>query len=583
MRTPSLASLLLVSLTLSLGPQCAWGSPGSAADPQGELREPAADDPLDLSVTREVTAGEPLRIELSANSGGVAHATLRFDPDGQVWVLADDVDGYELEASSARHTKSKALLYQIGTTGLLVHARWTDADGGWLVEARVSSDREANSRLLAASEEEENSARLLRDARAVSPAELDEDVRIAAWARLWAEVRANFAFFDQVPDLDWDATLDEVLPQVRAARTAPAFYRLLERTLARLQDGHTSVWGPGLRNRGDAWLPVRLEFDAARRLRVASEVFPSALQHAADGPDLAAAGLAPGQVVTHWNGRAVAEHLDLHVRPWICASTPQHVDLVAAERLARGSWGERVELTLEGEAGPRTVTLRRARHPQPQEQRQFRVEELDHGILLVELPSFTDGEGPALVQREWSRLRLATGLIFDVRANGGGNSGNGWSIVSRLISERIHSTAWRTRELRPAFRAWGRPEAWYAPEPGWIEPAADPFLGPVAVLIGPRTFSAAEDFVVVLHAAERATLVGAPTGGSTGQPLFLDLPGGGGARICTKRDTYPDGREFVGVGVQPDEAVESWASGAADDPVLARALQIVWDEAEGRR
>ena len=50
---------------------------------------------------------------------------------------------------------------------------------------------------------------------------------------------------------------------------------------------------------------------------------------------------------------------------------------------------------------------------------------------------------------------------------------------------------------------------------------------------------------------KRGKLVGEPTGGSTGQPLFFDLPGGGRARVCTKRDTYPDGKEFIGVGIQP--------------------------------
>jgi len=39
--------------------------------------------------------------------------------------------------------------------------------------------------------------------------------------------------------------------------------------------------------------------------------------------------------------------------------------------------------------------------------------------------------------------------------------------------------------------------------------------------------------------------------GSTGQPLFISLPGGGMARICTKADTYPDGRAWVGHGIQP--------------------------------
>lgn len=74
---------------------------------------------------------------------------------------------------------------------------------------------------------------------------------------------------------------------------------------------------------------------------------------------------------------------------------------------------------------------------------------------------------------------------------------------------------------------------------------------PVIVLTSPRTFSAAEDFAVAFDAMQRGTIVGEATGGSTGQPLLFSLPGGGSGRVCTKRDTYPDGREFVGVGVQP--------------------------------
>jgi C-terminal processing protease CtpA/Prc len=50
---------------------------------------------------------------------------------------------------------------------------------------------------------------------------------------------------------------------------------------------------------------------------------------------------------------------------------------------------------------------------------------------------------------------------------------------------------------------------------------------------------------------KRGHIVGEPSGGSTGQPLFFKLPGGGTARVCTKADTYPDGRQWVGKGVQP--------------------------------
>ena len=57
---------------------------------------------------------------------------------------------------------------------------------------------------------------------------------------------------------------------------------------------------------------------------------------------------------------------------------------------------------------------------------------------------------------------------------------------------------------------------------------------------------------VVFVQAHRRKIIGEPTGGSTGQPLMFKLPGGGVARICTKHDSFADGREFVGIGIQPD-------------------------------
>jgi hypothetical protein len=46
---------------------------------------------------------------------------------------------------------------------------------------------------------------------------------------------------------------------------------------------------------------------------------------------------------------------------------------------------------------------------------------------------------------------------------------------------------------------------------------------------------------------------------------------GGGARVCSKRNTYPDGRESVGIGIQPDVVVNPLRQPEHEDPELARA------------
>ena len=52
----------------------------------------------------------------------------------------------------------------------------------------------------------------------------------------------------------------------------------------------------------------------------------------------------------------------------------------------------------------------------------------------------------------------------------------------------------------PSFRAWNQEEKWHEGAHDPVQPGAEhPFLGPLVVLIGPGTVSAAEDFLIPLH------------------------------------------------------------------------------------
>jgi C-terminal processing protease CtpA/Prc len=123
----------------------------------------------------------------------------------------------------------------------------------------------------------------------------------------------------------------------------------------------------------------------------------------------------------------------------------------------------------------------------------------------------------------------------------------------------------------------GTPGWWKIP-PGDVSPDSEHFFSkPVIVLTSAATYSAAEDFVVAFDAMHRGTLVGETTGGSTGQPFMFKLPGGGGGRICTKDDTYPDGRVFEGIGVPPQVKVSPSVSDIRQgrDAALERAIEIL--------
>jgi carboxyl-terminal processing protease len=178
----------------------------------------------------------------------------------------------------------------------------------------------------------------------------------------------------------------------------------------------------------------------------------------------------------------------------------------------------------------------------------------------------------------FDKIRNSKCLVIDVRENTGGNTLNGYAIISRLIDKPLQGSKWRSPQYVSAFKSWGRNQKWYEGEISTVEPAEGKpsFLGPVVVLTSADTGSAAEDFLIPLHYAHRAKLVGERTAGTTGNPLVVPLPGGVIALICTKHDTYPDGKEFIGVGVIPDVEVHPTLQDvtAGRDVILEKGIEV---------
>ena len=101
------------------------------------------------------------------------------------------------------------------------------------------------------------------------------------------------------------------------------------------------------------------------------------------------------------------------------------------------------------------------------------------------------------------------------------------------------------------------------------------YSGPLTLLVGPNTVSAAEDFTAMFHSNRRAWLLGMPTRGTTGTPLMERLPGGGSIRVVSVGYRLLDGTEFIGRGIQPDEWSQpdpaEWFAGK--DKALQLALE----------
>lgn len=407
-------------------------------------------------------------------------------------------------------------------------------------------------------------------------ASLSEDERIAGLSRLWAEVKYNFANFDLVPGFDWDSAYVATLPRVRATGSTLEYYRLLIGLAAGLKDGHTGVG-----------LPKELVSDAHAIPGLSAALIEDhVIVTRVMDEELRTQGIEPGVEILEVEGVPVRRYAAERVAPFVCASTPQDLwTRIYARDLFAGSVSRPVDLLLRSQTGD--MFRRKVRRMTMEEQNklldppplEFRL--LPQNVALVTLRSFVDTTTAAQFEAWFDEISKADALILDLRENGGGNSNVGFRVLASLVDKPFLSSRWRTRDYRPSFRAWGRSEGTYGDDGREYPPSGRRFFAkPVIVLTSAQTYSAAEDFAVAFDAAKRGTIVGEPTGGSTGQPVGFRLPGGGSAWVCTKRDTYPDGKEFVGVGVQPQVLVhpqlEDFRSGR--DTVLEAAL-----EALGRR
>ncbi len=402
-------------------------------------------------------------------------------------------------------------------------------------------------------------------------ANLSEDEKVAGLSQFWSEVRFNFANFDLVPTLDWDKLYLDYLPKVRQTKSTLEYYQALRELCAKLKDGHTNVYFPNELN----------DETLARPLIATRLIEDKVIVRGAFDEQLRKEGVELGLELIEIDGTPVKQYAEQRVAPYQSASTRQDLEVRTYEySLLSGPAKESVELTLSDGRGkvfkkslPRFAAAERAKLLPKTAPMEFKV--LPGNIGYVALNGFDNDQVVKQFEAAFDEIAKTDALVIDIRNNGGGDSGLGYRILSHLTDKPFKTSRWRTRSYRPSFRAWGAPEDWHDGGAGERNPqGAKLYAKPVAVLTGPRTYSAAEDFAVAFDVMRRGKILGEATGGSTGQPLFFDLPGGGRARVCTKRDSYPDGREFVGAGVQPHVAVAQTVADfrANRDSVLEAAL-----------
>lgn len=196
----------------------------------------------------------------------------------------------------------------------------------------------------------------------------------------------------------------------------------------------------------------------------------------------------------------------------------------------------------------------------------FEVKRLEGNIGYIHLARFVSPDvfNPA-ADDAMRNLSDTAALIIDMRDNGGGHPASVAYLASFFIDpdQRVHinDLIWRNRGTL-TFRT----------ESFWSSPTPTRYLGkPVYVLVGPKTYSAGEEFAYDLQVLKRVTVVGEKTRGGAnpgglndlGSDLFVVVPTGRAENPITHSN-------WGGVGVSPDVRA---TSEAAQETAVTLAMQ----------
>lgn len=354
---------------------------------------------------------------------------------------------------------------------------------------------------------------------------------LAVLERVWGLVADQH--FDASRDAaEWAAAARRFGPAAVAAPDEAALYGVLREMLAPVADSHTRVFTPREVTERRAPVRPRAGFGLLRIEEewVVSEVVPES--------PAAAAGVRPGWLVRSRAGLPLGRNPDFRAR---LGETFEWEFLDGADRPVR--------LSLSAEA---ITTAPR---------REARV--LPDGVVVLRFDAF---DGPA---RRWLSARLreyreAPGLILDLRQNPGGETLSLGIIVGEFFPEAVDCGTFISRGGRRAAKSswtWGS--------------ARHP--GPVAILVGPGTGSAAEIFAAVLQEHGRARVVGTKTPGAVLASHFYALPDGGQLQLSREDYVTPRGRRLEDAGVFPDLEVRPTLAQLrrGEDPVLAAAASLL--------
>jgi len=398
-------------------------------------------------------------------------------------------------------------------------------------------------------------------------------------SKIYSLMQLYFSGWKPLPELDLDIAYRNYLEKALATDDRREFDLATMEFVARLRNGHTVLW--------DSWLTKNYGQPLGFYARPLG------------GKWVVESGFTPsikaGDVLSKIDGTE-AEDFFRQQQKYISGSNEaaQRHDLFFLPYL----FPERFTLTLEG--GRSVVVDRTASKPSAETKTNPDGRWLTQStVAYIHIPSFVDPMVEEKTVAYVIQFEKAKTLIIDVRNNAGG-------LIPRRLTKALMDRTYRDwkestpihismLELSDKMNKAGQPRGITDFERGYLRASAaffggselawggDPvppdgpvFHGQIIFLVDGGCASACEELVGPFKENHRGTLVGETTEGSSGPAYMQDLGNDMKIAIAAKRQYFPDGAEFEGVGIKPDfevrPSVEDMRNGR--DVALEKALAL---------
>ena len=384
------------------------------------------------------------------------------------------------------------------------------------------------------------------------------EYRILAAYRIWGAIHYFFAYKDLM-DEDWDKIFAGYLPKFIAAKDAREYHLVVAELISYLSDSQATAESAELAQYfGEA--PVGLRLRLIEKKPIITEILDE---------EASKSGIKRGDMVVKIDGENMGERIKREVN-YISASTAQRLGYSVIERILNGPESSTAVLTIAS-AGGQTKEIKLVRSQRylsalTTQRTGDAVKILPGNIGYADL----DRLQAAAVDGMFDKLRDTQTIIFDLRGQSHDVAG---AIARRLTEKRNVQAAIITG---PIAMCPDLPASYF--EVQTVPPSDEwKYKGKTVMLIDGRTAGEAERTGLFLQAVNGTESIGAPSGGSDGDPASFTIPGGITITFSGHDIRHPNGGALQRLGLQPTVTVAPTIRGvrAGRDEVLEGALQYL--------